>query len=1233
MATLLLVPVRVDALVLSQDQAVASPMADFSRLPYVDANGDVGSSVPYLGASVVSRPFELGDLWLGRGLHLHWTLPASLIRADATGAFPPVPNRWLVVLRGAGSSSPRSFIVESDYLHADEADLPAGAVTVPVPPGDPAVAPRPYRRLGRSLPLADWPPSTEGTGDSLPFGPLTAVAYGEPTFAAYYPNCHGVFGFFDPGFDGSAESELQVELVGFYSDPSLDPLPALLKRFVPPPGTTDLGAALSQAIEEELQWTVPAGADPTDLVGTVCHARLTLSPGAPPSETPAGEIALGNTGVEALSAYVAAKLAEAGGNTSTSAGEMEDQLLSLLLSAQWAHRRVDRGAAFEEARHRKELHATSGGTLWDLRPFQGAPVRASASASPPAARPELPPGLADSLNALNVLQASYDRATDQLASLQEQLFADFCRLQWSSYPEDGAEADYPDIDELRFFIEQGSLRQVEELRAARGTLTISTDETGHVTVTCGAEDAPTSWAARVAVASGALQQSLAASGSPGAPGTLVLTRSPAPRYWAPNDPVVLVTGDAVKATGRLGGAGELSCLAVPSPGALTSGTALLRLLDGIDGAPGLPAPTSWTPPWNPFLLEWEVAYFPVTGLTEPGDGRYTPDGLRGLFTLQEGAVDLAGTTLTYRKAATLYTGRSLLTPHVVPHLVKEVEGYLVGAYCDATGAPRPSAATMADFIASHREALVTPAKYVDAGGKAPTWLSVSFLATLMGAYEMLSEPSFVALSQSLGGFHSALLQARQVRQLPVADPLGFGAARRFAARVAAALTGEDGISRARTLPEPLDDFHPVRAGAMQVSRLRLIDTFGQPRDLAWTSVATARTLATPGFDGLAVAALPPRLCQPVRLSLRWLSANHDHAVEMTSHPATSPICGWLVPNYLDRSVLLYDAEGQSVGLFDALGRWGTLPGSDEQRPIGSIANDHLRTMALWLEAKGAPFLGSFLSTLDGALDAIQPEAAEQHIGLSLLMGRPIALVRVSLGLELQGLPAADQSWTSLRGDLGRARGNGAPGLSGRDSRGFERVRFPVRLGERSQLDDGLVGYWLEDEQGALGDTFQSPESAVAGNGSIVTPTPGEPLNLFLSPREAPLTLSLLLDPRGTVHATAGVVPTQVLSIPPDQYAAALRAIEVSFLSAPLLGPLSAPRVSLPDEPGFSWSWLQRVGTTWQSLPAPTTQGAGAAAPPGPVLRPFPASATFSGPKMLRDGWLVLSRPKAPLGAP
>ncbi len=114
-------------------------------------------------------------------------------------------------------------------------------------------------------------------------------------------------------------------------------------------------------------------------------------------------------------------------------------------------------------------------------------------------------------------------------------------------------------------------------------------------------------------------------------------------------------------------------------------------------------------------------------------------------------------------------------------------------------------------------------------------------------------------------FNDALLMRRQRFQLPVADPLGFDDDQRFAATVAAAVG-----RRNRSAPQPLDDFNPIRAGALNLLRLRLIDSFGQTRELAWNEVVAAETLHP--LDSRYPVVLPPRIVQPTRLNMRFLAA-------------------------------------------------------------------------------------------------------------------------------------------------------------------------------------------------------------------------------------------------------------------------------------------------------------------------------------------------------------------------
>src|SRR5262249_44509456 len=134
---------------------------------------------------------------------------------------------------------------------------------------------------------------------------------------------------------------------------------------------------------------------------------------------------------------------------------------------------------------------------------------------------------------------------------------------------------------------------------------------------------------------------------------------------------------------------------------------------------------------------------------------------------------------------------------------------------------------------------------------------------LLLAYQKLLADDFTALSQSLGGFNEALLMHKQTLQLPISDPLGFPEYQQFSSRVAVAV--ENSI---RSAPEPLNDFNPIRAGALRILRLRLIDSFGQYRDIDCSEINTTHNFALPSMADCAL--LPPRITQPARINFRWL---------------------------------------------------------------------------------------------------------------------------------------------------------------------------------------------------------------------------------------------------------------------------------------------------------------------------------------------------------------------------
>jgi hypothetical protein len=220
--------------------------------------------------------------------------------------------------------------------------------------------------------------------------------------------------------------------------------------------------------------------------------------------------------------------------------------------------------------------------------------------------------------------------------------------------------------------------------------------------------------------------------------------------------------------------------------------------------------------------------------------------------------------------------------------------------------------------------------------------------------------------------------------------------------------------------------------------------------------------------------LPPRLAQPGRLRFRWVSADNDD-VEMNSHPAMSPVCGWVVPNHLDNSLMLFTAGGQALG---SLGVFGSQTRVTWQSAGGSAApgidvdlataNRHLKRIAEFIHGKDDGFFDDLMNSIEAAHTYILPGDKQAPQFQAVLMGRPLAVVRAALRLEVAGLPCFDTSSTTLEQTLSSDSGK-IYDWAERSSAGLLNVDFPVRLGDRNHLEDGLVAYVIDGRQPAYDD--------------------------------------------------------------------------------------------------------------------------------------------------------------------
>jgi hypothetical protein len=452
-------------------------------------------------------------------------------------------------------------------------------------------------------------------------------------------------------------------------------------------------------------------------------------------------------------------------------------------------------------------------------------------------------------------------------------------------------------------------------------------------------------------------------------------------------------------------------------------------------------------------------------------------------------------------------------------------------------------------------------------------------------------------SQSLGGFNDALLMRKQTLQFPVFDrPEEYGGNPKLAEDIA------DFVGDMNHLSPLIDyNFNPVREGFLELSRLWIVDSFGRIQKIKKENENIEPNLSvseigrTEGKESYIT--LAPRITQPSRLQFRWISASpEDQKVESNSDPGTSPVFGWIMPNHLDKSLVIYHKDGKVLGslqlAFDkSKVHLNFPPGKDTTQNEPQIEDANLGAVINAIKRHPEAF-DEFFAHIDETLEGIETLGSRHDQTLSVLIGRPLALARATLQLELYGLPAYNQSWESL----GKW-----------DTHGLESVKFPVRLGDANQLKDGLIGYFLSEEKDGI---FHSAHGFSKKEGNDFMSYDHQ-ITLTCDPNAKPVALTLLIDPRGGVHITSGILPVKFIELPHYHISEALSAMEVSFLTAPLIvRPITSGAIDmpLPATTHGNWSFVHKEADNWRELEA-ASKGLNV------VLAP--------GSQRIIEGWLKL----------
>lgn len=1099
----LYVPLAVEAYITNNknrtDKEVAPVSPDYTKL----------KNTTQLGGKLEPKPFDSTPP-LEAGVHLHFILPDAYTHAvtteDGNLRYPRIPNRWLVSRLVADTKiQNKSWIVESDYLGLDN----KGSVTVPYLT-DKAC---PYRFLGRSYSV-DNPPALVGTS----LEELTAVGPGDPTFAAYYPNCYSVLGFHDK-LEDIPSGDLTYFVLGYYAEDIEDPLYPLKEE-----------EYLNYLNDN--QWSVIG--DNVQARKTICHGMVYTVPWRGPSveynsNTPTGEInaSIGNTSVEALSALISdnlldvmtlriekkltEKFKDGPGNLEEShilerfLTMMQYDLLDYLAGA-------DGVAEIEDHLQAQEFDPYEGGSIWHLR-LQDNEVKNTSYQ-----KPEIPQQTGKLLTILNETQSVADSLIRCLASRRQELFS-----AWQRYVNIIEDPPAPWIKPKP---------SKDEILAEIIRLCDVIDK---------AEEDIGKAQAGVTDAEGKLRDKIAP-----VKDSLLLEKVTRGAFYRAKDPVVLLGGPGIKRSyaygedGRFTKDGTLVCrtslinglkgqkcdlqekdiLAFCDPytsqseefdGLLCEAICLSpRFVSLISGSmqetsllpqgqtPSPIACSVWEQPWISLFLEWSIEWYPTRTTTQPDNS------MEG-WSLKD--IDYEYNTKPTKQGSS-YTGRTVLTPH--------------------------STLLLKNILEKNME------RYKN---------DPELYQKLKKALEDVQNLS--VLSQQLSGMWTQLLSLRETLQLPIMER---DSDKELAEKVQTRMGGKLSMTVA-----PNSIFFPLRAGFLQVNKVNIINSFGIRQIVNSTLKKTV--FSEEVFSEFSKGMLPPRFVQGSRLDFEWISCE-DNSIVSCLDPATSPVCGFLYPDFLNHVLSLYEADGTFKGMLRLVYRkgepevrWVSAPGEPTDFHQVEFRNVHMKKFAdslLQFNEKKDPAFYGLMQLIENRMDETCSYSDSEDLFTS--WSRPLVLARGRMSLELMGEPEYSQS---------------PEDFAKKQTYGYENTKVPIYIGDNSRSLDGSIGFFPDSntqyqEMHCVYNTEKIPVSTnyLSYDSAICLSPADEAYGYF----------TLLMETGANTSLRCGLLPAMKKSIPTEHIEEVLPNLNFSFEIDPIVSDSDEIKLPLFSKEDVEWSW-------------------------------------------------------------
>lgn len=1040
--------------------------------------------------------------------------------------------------------------------------------------------------LGCSWSLQDWIKSA--TPDPSSYIPLTVVTTGNPFFADYQQHNTGVFSFYDDltAKPGDAEyqenaitmidsGKISYTIMGFHSTPSSDPLVIDPKTTPQPvPSHQDRLKMCSMEMNHEISpddWTWLAKSDGAQM-RVLCHgSALSIdwnvddskhSPSSPADTAQrvmckSHPIAVGTNSIDALLGWMRVSM---GSGTFPGSdlhfSDIAQSLLKIQTLVQNTEDTVDSQLEAADMLATNNFIRNTGGTAWHLK-------KHSNSTSSQSQKPdEL---TLSKLREINLWQRMLDACLMETAQLKIELFEEF----W------------------KYAVDRDPTTDHDKMQVMEKVNTI---------LTCLGTSTPTTLGTQILDKRQRIQDQIAQIDCE--PGVM-------PPFIMQQDPTVLFAGipsGREKASGnpllvRLDGQ-ETKGLDDPSKDARLRDWA--QIIDNINNNGGLKGKVSsdlitaltslleeaaWLTEnkqgsvpsdssikggcwdgkqaWYPLFVEWTVEYYHIPFI----DWDFNFEGPEGESRYRIKPGTILSNDPTIQGDFRILSGRSPIlqqTSNSIQTLLKQLFSRVNPDDLDLILSPKEREELLAD-VANLTYFSATMDGFTDQllTRKRGTHLQPNNVSD-QGSREALDE------AQKVGG-DIGLGTDETIAQMDFTTPY----------------TPFASLTPIPADPTKYSPFKPCTHGQFRFTKLLVVDKFGQvitpinvfkpsiqnpiypcpsdPYSLNALADGTANAILRSTDPKMSeFMQLPPSLNQPARLNTDYVMYDDRQKGWRATDEWENPVCGWIVVNFPDYSIQVFDQEGHFIREFQVMNASAAV--SFPFEPPKTLPGNVNKTLSqLMAQLSKTSFLEGLFDTLCAAGESVKHPPNSYAESMMGVLGRPLAIVQMGFSLELANAPLRNQSTIATL--------EPKPDITS--------YNISMKLGDKDNTLDGLAGYFKLDRHDPTEFDLSSFFSYFAA--STKTGDPSNPITdpfsltpYYLDPADAYYNanetsfanthdaqrevIAAIVDPFVAVHAYTELLPTKLLSLPPWVISNGIKRVSTFFR----MGPLLVSR----DVPGF-----------------------------------------------------------------